>query len=311
MSNKGLTHLMDRLSNFKERDPVLLKVIRNISTWTFNQQNDMDANDASSYKWRTLWGSHVRLLVTVACTCENHDVLVEVFGCLANITAQDLPVNYSWGKLLRDNPSSKDKKSEGGGLLTVFNRLLVPGMAQPDLLLEIVLLLGTMASCSAACETIASSNLMALLYQLWKDRGEDPEIRLQLIFLFYKLFQHESSREEAMYSTRIVVDLIECLGHSNQAIRQTADMVTDLVLELDRQVDGSLGQLGLQIRKRRFEAYNQLWLREVERPAEADFHRGPSQDQFYEDSIVTCGAEEKYAGEDWRASQFDEQEWGR
>jgi hypothetical protein len=36
VSNRGLNHLMDRLSS--HRDPMLLKIIRNISAWTFEQQ---------------------------------------------------------------------------------------------------------------------------------------------------------------------------------------------------------------------------------------------------------------------------------
>ena len=36
VSNRGLNHLIDRLSSHK--DPLLLKIIRNISSWTFEQQ---------------------------------------------------------------------------------------------------------------------------------------------------------------------------------------------------------------------------------------------------------------------------------
>lgn len=36
IANKGLNLLMDRLAD--KRDPLLLKIIRNISQWTFNQQ---------------------------------------------------------------------------------------------------------------------------------------------------------------------------------------------------------------------------------------------------------------------------------
>ena len=36
ISNRGLNYLMDRLENTK--DPLLLKIIRNVSLWTYNQQ---------------------------------------------------------------------------------------------------------------------------------------------------------------------------------------------------------------------------------------------------------------------------------
>ncbi len=63
-----------------------------------------------------------------------------------------------------------------------------------------------------------------------------------------------------MYSTRIVVDIIECLSDPCSAVRNAADSITDLVLEYDRNENGELGQLGLQIRKKRFESYNNQWL---------------------------------------------------
>ena len=37
-----------------------------------------------------------------------------------------------------------------------------------------------------------------------------------------RLFMVKSSREEAMYSTRVVVDIIECLNHRSAAIRNKA-----------------------------------------------------------------------------------------
>ena len=42
--------------------------------------------------------------------------------------------------------------------------------------------------------------------------------------------------------------------------RAKADEIIELVLELDRKSDGTLGQMSMQIRKKRFEGYNQTWL---------------------------------------------------
>ena len=39
---------------------------------------------------------------------------------------------------------------------------------------------------------------------------------------------HDGSREEAMYSTRIVVDIIDCLNHRNAAVRAKAAIMCDL-----------------------------------------------------------------------------------
>ena len=42
------------------------------------------------------------------------------------------------------------------------------------------------------------------------------------------MFQVDASREEAMFGTRIVVDIIECLSHKNASIRRAADISTEL-----------------------------------------------------------------------------------
>jgi len=246
IANKGLNLLMDRLAD--KRDPILLKVVRNISLWTFNQQQELESPELN-YKHRGLWSPHVKTLLDMLHETDNHDLLVEIFGCLANMTVYDLPASSNWPKLLRDH-----------SLVNLFCKMLVPGMAQNDLLLEIVMLIANIATDPQAANVIASSTLIGMLYQLWKEKGEDVELLLQLIHCFHKLFLHQSSREEAMYSTRIVVDIIECLGHRNFAVRSKADKLTDIILEFDRKSNGEPGQLGMEIIRKRFESYNKIWL---------------------------------------------------
>lgn len=43
-----------------------------------------------------------------------------------------------------------------------------------------------------------------------------------------RLFCHKEAREEAMYSTRVVVDIIDCLAHRNTAVRTTAEKLCDI-----------------------------------------------------------------------------------
>jgi len=62
-------------------------------------------------------------------------LIYQVFGTLANMTIYDLPASSNWSKLLREY-----------SLLNLFCKMLVPGMAQNDLLLEIVMLVSTIAS---------------------------------------------------------------------------------------------------------------------------------------------------------------------
>lgn len=246
--------MVDRLTSATgPKDALLLKIIRNISQWSFNQQQEFDAPDLL-YRYRGLWSPHIKAFIRIIQESDSHDIVVEVLGILANMTSLDLPANQTWTKLLREQ-----------NLLNLLSKLLVPGMCQNDLLLEVVLLISTAASDSSVCELLTTSNIIGLLYQLWQERAEhDAELHLQLIVCFHKLFLHDTSREEAMYSTRIVSDLIESLGHRNAQVRKAADQVLEIVLELDRQPTGQLGKLGMQIRKKRFESYNQAWLQETD-----------------------------------------------
>ncbi len=248
--NRGLNHLMDRMVTTK--DPLLMKIIRNISQWTFECQNGLENPDLT-YKSRGIWSPHIKNLCKLAVESENHEILVEILGTLANLTVLDLPVNQGWARILQDFH-----------LLSYISKLLVPGMAQNDVLLEVVMLISAAAVDPAAAKMIATSNILTMLYGLWSDKGTDPELLLQLVYCFYIFFQQDTSKEEAMYGTRVIVEMMDCLHHKNAAVRAMADQALELVTEADRdQVTGQLGQLGIQIRKKRFEAYNQKWLAEV------------------------------------------------
>lgn len=66
-----------------------------------------------------------------------------------------------------------------------------------------------------------------------------------------------------MYSTRLFADIIDCLTHRSASIRSCAEKMSEFVLEYDRKNDGTLGQLGKQVIKKRFESYNKAWLANV------------------------------------------------
>ena len=44
----------------------------------------------------------------------------------------------------------------------------------------------------------------------------------------FRLLLNESSREVALYNTRILSDIIECLTHKNTAVQHAADRFTEL-----------------------------------------------------------------------------------
>lgn len=106
----------------------------------------------------------------------HHDLLVEVLGIVANLTPSDLPTNQSWARYIKEYE-----------LITLLNKLLIPGMSQNDIILEVVMFTSTLVSDAEACTLIVASNLIQLLLSMWKEKGKhDMEILLQLIFCIYK-----------------------------------------------------------------------------------------------------------------------------
>lgn len=252
--HQGLYELVERME--RTHDPLLMKVVRNLSQWTRNVQEQL-TDPAKEYKQRGMWGRFVDSLLRIAVVPDlSHDVLVEVLGCLANLTMFDLPRARGWVHYISEF-----------NLLSFMSRLLVAGMSQHDVVLEVVMLVGTMLDDQACVALIASSDFIRYLQEVWRDKGDDSEIKLQLLHTYYKLLLARDTREELLFGTadRAFVSIMDCLSSRHPSIRDAADQCLDLVHEIDRRPDGSLGELGNQISKQRFRVYNREWLDVVER----------------------------------------------
>jgi len=99
---------------------------------------------------------HLKSLIRMAQETDSHDIVIEIFGILSNMTSLDLPANQTWEKFLREY-----------NLLSLLSKFLVPGMCQNDMLLEVILVISTAASEQKVCELLATSkNIIGLLYQV-------------------------------------------------------------------------------------------------------------------------------------------------
>jgi hypothetical protein len=54
--------------------------------------------------------------------------------------------------------------------------------------------------------------------------------------------------------------MLEALDSPNPFIKREADECLDLVLEFDRLDDGSVGEMGERVKRRRFHVHNKEWL---------------------------------------------------
>ena len=76
-------------------------------------------------------------------------------------------------------------------------RWLVPGLCENDIVLEVVMFMAQVASDKTCSMFFASSNLIALAEQTWRDKASDTELVLQSLYLFYWLLQVRRPRSSA------------------------------------------------------------------------------------------------------------------
>merc|ERR1719262_1838134 len=184
---------------------------------------------------------------------DNRDLLVEILGTLANLTNPEVP----WADLC-----------EGSQLIELLHRLLVVGFSEDDVVLECVMLVGTIALDHEAAPLLAASKLLQVLQELLAEKQEDDEIVLQLIFTFHCLLLHPETRDMILDETEVVSYVCELLRDKNAAIRAQADQTLFLIQNIDLKRAQSLGrepQWAERIKHLRFEAQNREWVQEMRR----------------------------------------------
>lgn len=224
--NRGLDILMKRFA--KTHDPLLLKMIRNIS------MHDGPVKE--------LFLEHVDVLASMivhdGCS---EDLLVETLGILGNITIPQ----FDYEKLLTDYD-----------LLLWMNDHLLPDAADDDLVLQVVVLLGTVLVDESCAEQVARSGIVQNLIELLKAKQEDDEIVLQIVFVFYKLVYHEATRGLVLGQTTAVSYLIDLMHDKNVEIRKVCDSALDIIMEFAE-------DWAQQIRLQKFQFHNAQWLEAV------------------------------------------------
>jgi len=229
---------------------------------TKNNDDDDDAtsaDDASSalpptklpkippYSQKRLWGPDVSNMIKMSLGCDSHDLLVELLGTLGNITSLDMPKGKGWANLMTDY-----------NLCNFVSKLLVPGMSQNDVVLETVILIGQFCHDSESQMLIASSSLIRALHELWQDKGDDSEILLQLLHLFYKMLHWPDCREELLYSTEAMADISECVSKRHKPTRFLAEKCLDLILEVSERSGGGGGLGKTSMRTEEQNGYRRL-----------------------------------------------------
>ncbi|XP_059197593.1 kinesin-associated protein 3a [Centropristis striata] len=222
----GLKMLMKRA--VKMKDVLVMKMIRNLSQ--------------HGGATKSLFLDHVGDLAAQISEDEPEEFVIECLGTLANLTIPDL----DWALVLTEYqlvPYLKDR--------------LKPGSAEEDLVLEVVILIGTVSMDDSCAAMLAKSGIIPALIELLNVQQEDDEFVCQIIYVFYQMVFHKDTRDVLVRDTQAPAYLIDLMHDNNAEIRKVCDNTLDIIAEYDE-------EWGKKIQKEKFRWYNGQWLEMVE-----------------------------------------------
>jgi len=254
---------IDGVASFMQRtihtqDTLVCKVVRNMA------QHD------SSYKKQFV--QFIPDLISLLRTTDDVALLVEILGILGNLNGVDVPfaehlVNYD--------------------LVPLLQRLLLPGVAEDDIVLEVVMFIGACAGDPNCAPILASSHLVQSLHDTLTEKQNDDEIVLQTIYTFFKFLHQPSTREILLKETKAIRHLCELsyFDH-NEQISKLADQTVDIVLALEP-------DLADIVRETKFRVFNAEWLSAVENSDDHDqFEHEDADESAYHSYGSTWGGQQ-------------------
>ena len=154
-SEDNLNTLLSRL--FQTKDALLAKMLRNIS------QHDGGI--------KRKFAEFISDITALARQTEDPNLLVELLGVLGNMTLTDVP----FAQILTDYD-----------MINFLHKHLAPGASEDDIVLEIVIFIGTCIQDPKCAPIFANTHLVSALYDLMADKQEDDEIVLQITYTLYR-----------------------------------------------------------------------------------------------------------------------------
>lgn len=122
-----------------------------------------------------------------------------------------------------------------------------------DLVLEIVVFLGTCASDETTAVFLCKSGLLQTIIELLKAKQEDDEMVLQVVYLFHLLCTHESTKSYVIKDTDAVAYLIDLMHDKNSQVQKVCDSTLDLIAQID-------ATWAERVQREKFEFHNAQWL---------------------------------------------------
>ncbi|RZF32208.1 hypothetical protein LSTR_LSTR004071 [Laodelphax striatellus] len=215
---------------FHSSNEFLLKIARNISKHPSTKHFFVD---------------FIGDLAAALTCCQNTDwfssqkyFLYECIGILGNLTLPD--INYC--QLLNEY-----------NLIPWIKSNLVAGKAKADIVLLVVIFVGTAAGDEACSSLFCKADILLSLVELLKANQEDDEMVLQIIRVFYRIARHPSTREYLIKETDVPAYLTDLMHDKNEYIRKVCDACLEIIKE-------SSEEWAERIKIEKFEWHNSHWL---------------------------------------------------
>uniref|UniRef100_A0A182SGR9 Kinesin associated protein kap n=1 Tax=Anopheles maculatus TaxID=74869 RepID=A0A182SGR9_9DIPT len=231
IENNRLHSLMSRA--FKCQDTLIMKMIRNISLHDTLRPHFVD---------------FVGDLAKILTECDEEEFSVECLGILGNLALADL--DYS-------------QIIHNFNLIPLIRNMLVPGKYKDDLVLEMVVFIGTCALDESCAMLLCKADVILSLIELLKAKQEDDEMVLQIVFVFQQVLRHESTRCYMIKDTESPAYLIDLMHDKNEEIRRVCDVCLDIIAITD-------SEWAARITLEKFRNHNSQWLSMVDSQEAAD-----------------------------------------
>jgi hypothetical protein len=197
LHQNGLSFFLAHVIN--HQDNTLAKATKNLSEWTMQIQHELYnnplqlscdhtwafPNGLQSYKEKNFWAAHVTSMVRLLCAnFDNYTLVVELLGTLHNLSYLDLPSASFW----RDISSTCMLKN-------FIERLLVPGVTSPDVLLNLIMLIRMVCTDEDTTLVFISSSSLVNFTIIMKELRHETDLVMQTILLISQLLRFNRMAE--------------------------------------------------------------------------------------------------------------------
>ena len=258
----GLKRLLQRSA--KNRDSVLMKVVRNISQWTYTKstleeeekgangggdntdggaggkssegKNDDDDDRRSSRnsrgnRGRDKKGKKERSVWQPFV----HDLYTLCKSCADEDEDMFIEVLGTLGNLTKFDLPKRTTFSdiiEKYDMIEFLSRQLLPGSQQDDVVLQIIILVGVFATEREAARVMVGSRLIRTVHDVMRSKKDDNEIVLQTMYSFGHILNHPDTWQMLIFETTVIDDMCQCLISTNMELRSFCDKLLAHVMEL-------------------------------------------------------------------------------